>query len=116
MPLIVKGIEERVGATMTLENAVSRAALLSANLLAALHSPEPWFIEIGGIKAPAERVVGPHAVTFLADFPPVCFVVPPTSMYLWEGDTLRSARPLLNTVGLESVVWELEVEPGRVAA
>lgn len=101
---------------MALEDEVSRAALLSATMLAALHSREDWFVEVGGIMSPAERVVGPRSVTFLADFPHVCFLDPPSVMCLWEGDTLRSVRPLVNAVGLETVCWELELELGRVAA
>jgi hypothetical protein len=105
------------GAEMTLDLAVSRAALLSSTLVAALHSERPWFIEIGGLRVPAERVTGPDSVAFFADFPEVCFLIPPEQMLLWEDDILRSVKPLVSPGRVQSIVWEFEVDPaGRVAA
>lgn len=77
---------------MTLDFAVSRAVAQSQLLEAALHSPLPWFLQIGGVRRLAAREVHARGVTFTA-----CFDGVPEGhegpMFLVHGDTSRSARP-----------------------
>lgn len=80
---------------MTLDFAVSRATMLTRTVEAALHSDQTWTVEIGGIHFPAERVLSEDAVSFWVHVPPLCFVEPPNAMALYEGDVMRSCRPLV---------------------
>lgn len=97
---------------MTLDLAVSRAAMLAHTIEAALHSESRWFIEIGGIRLPAVRVLSPESVSFEAVVPPVCFIDPPTTMALYEGNTLRRIQPLTYPgAGGFTVSWTFDEVP-----
>lgn len=56
---------------MSFDLAVSRAVTMAHALERALHDPGPWFIELDGYLAPAEREVREDAleVLFTAQFP-----------------------------------------------
>lgn len=104
---------------MTLDLAVSRAAMLTATVEAALHSSADWFIEVGGLRLPAERVATEDSVAFWATVPVVCFVEPPTAMYLYEGEILRRVKPLVYPgAGGFVVSWTFDEAPAveRIAA
>lgn len=59
------------GLVMSFDLAVSRAVTMAHALERALHDPGPWFIELDGFVAHAEREVREEAleVLFVAQFP-----------------------------------------------
>lgn len=75
---------------MTLDHAVAQAVARSRVLEAALHSPEPWFIEIGGLRELTSPVRHANGVRFRA-----CFFEPveADSVTLYEGAIPRMSRP-----------------------
>jgi hypothetical protein len=94
---------------MTLDLAVSRAVAQSQLLERALHSRAPWYIEIGGVRAAAERTEHEHGVSFTACFPNV--PVESNVAALFEGLHLRSARPFeYPGSGEFCITWDLSLE------
>lgn len=53
---------------MALDHAVSRAVFLAHVLERAIHDPGPWFLDLSGWLAPADRDVTENGVVFSAHF------------------------------------------------
>lgn len=63
----------------TLDALAARAVYAARLLERAVHSPGPWQISWGPFTVPAERVISESGVTFKAQFPDHCYLVPPSA-------------------------------------
>jgi hypothetical protein len=93
---------------MTLDLAVARAVSWARLLETALHSRQPWFIDVGGVRIPAERIEHDWGVSFVATFESVPSGA--DTAVLFEGDSMRAVRPFDPPSSGFEVTWDLSVE------
>src|SRR5256885_636880 len=87
--------------------AVARAKLLER----AVHDAGPWEIEINGLRVPALRMTTVSRVIFLADFPEVCWVIPPEAAFLYcRGDLIASREIIAPAEGAHQIEWTIGLE------
>lgn len=61
-----------------LELEAAQALFAARMAVAAVHDTGPWTIQWGDLVVPATRIATQQGVSFIAEFPELCWLTPPT--------------------------------------